>query len=265
MSIPSEKRNVSHQKPVTDTFLIGHLLDIFMINFLNEEVRWVTKSHFRIQTALSFLLLFPLLLAATCSQAGDSTIVPIGRFSAQDLSGWEIKKFAKQTRYTFTNSQGRWELLARSDGSASGLVKKQKIDLNKTPYLNWSWRAIATPTVTDEKTKAGDDYAARVYVIFSTGPWFWNTHALNYVWSNRSPVETSWPNAFTSNAQMLAIRTKADIKKTPYTEKRNVKEDIKRIFGKEIDSLEAVAIMTDSDNSQTSASAAYGDIYFSAE
>lgn len=197
--------------------------------------------------------------------AADSALLAIGRFAAQDLEGWEEKVFEKQTDYSFQQLQGQWTLRATSRGSASGLVKKQKIDLNATPFLNWSWRAITLPKVRDEKTKAGDDYAARVYVIFSTGPWFWNTHALNYVWSGNYPAETSWPNAFTGNAKMFVIRGQSDQVGNWYTEKRNVKEDIAKIFGNAIDTIEAIAIMTDSDNSSTSASAAYGDIYFSAD
>lgn len=210
------------------------------------------------------LVLFSLLLITSIvAKATESGTVTLGRFSAQDLSGWEKKVFTGETTYAFTSVQDDWFLLAESKGSASGLVKKEKIDLNTTPFLNWSWQARSFPSVSEEKSKAGDDYVARIYVIFSTGPWFWNTHALNYVWNISYPAETTWPNAFTGNAQMLALRSKGDGTGIWFKEKRNVKDDIERIFGKKIDIIEAVAIMTDSDNSETVASAAYGDISFS--
>ena len=209
------------------------------------------------------LSFFAVLLTVVTSRADNSGTIMIGRFTAQDLSGWEKKQFVNETDYSFTNDHGHWVLLAQSSGSASGLVKKQKIDLNDTPYLKWSWQVLTTPTVTDEKTKVGDDYSARLYVIFSTGPWFWNTYALNYVWNSSYPIGSIWSNAFTTHARMLALRSKADGTGVWYTEKRNVKTDIEQVFGSKIDTIEAVAIMTDSDNSQSEAVAAYGDITFS--
>jgi hypothetical protein len=60
---------------------------------------------------------------------------------------------------------------------------------------------------TDERTRAGDDYPARVYVVFSGGAAFWRTRAINYVWSNNQPIKSNWPNAYTKNAQMIAVQS----------------------------------------------------------
>jgi hypothetical protein len=49
------------------------------------------------------------------------------------------------------------------------------------------------------------------------------------------------------------------------SEKRNIQMDFKHLFGEDIRRLDAVAIMTDTDNSRQAATAWYGDIYFSAE
>ena len=48
-------------------------------------------------------------------------------------------------------------------------------------------------------------------------------------------------------------------------EKRNIKEDIKRYFKSDISFIEGIAVMTDTDNSQSAAVAYYGDISFSTE
>ena len=48
-------------------------------------------------------------------------------------------------------------------------------------------------------------------------------------------------------------------------EKRNVLDDIKNLLGIDATSIIAVAIMTDTDNSKQSASAYYGDIFFTSE
>ena len=196
--------------------------------------------------------------------AGD--VVQVGEFSKRSLAGWENKSFVGETSYTFTEDNGRQVLLAQSDGTASGMGRKIKVDLTETPFVNWSWKIESGLPQLAEDSKAGDDYAARLYVVKSGGALIWNTKALNYVWSGSQQRESSWPNAFKpKNATMLAIRGVDDGTGEWVTEKRNVREDFKRLFGKDIKSIDAIAIMTDTDNSGLSASAAYGDIYFSAQ
>ena len=87
---------------------------------------------------------------------------------------------------------------------------------------------------------------------------------MNYVWASRSSKGEIWDNAFAGkNAQMMALRNRQDKLSTWYSEKRNVYEDMKKLFGTEVDFIDAVAIMTDTDNSHRQAKAYYGDIYFS--
>ncbi len=202
--------------------------------------------------------------------AGSSSWAMIDRVSIsnfnQNLKGWEQKSFAGNTDYQISEENGQKVLLADSTASASGIGKKIKVDLNKTPYINWSWRVDNTLDGLDETTKAGDDYVARLYVVKSGGPLIWKTKALNYVWSSNQDKEDVWNNAFQpKNAIMLAVRGSEDKPGQWVTEKRNVLEDFKKTFGKDIDQIDAVAIMTDTDNSQREASAAYGEIYFTAE
>ena len=75
-----------------------------------------------------------------------------------------------------------------------------------------------------------------------------------------------WPNAYQpKNAIMISVRGSDDEIGTWVNEKRNVREDLKLAFGKDIKSIDAVALMTDTDNSGKSATAHYGEIYFTAE
>ena len=73
---------------------------------------------------------------------------------------------------------------AESRGAASGLVKEIRLDPRSAPILRWSWKIERTLPSGDERTKAGDDYAARVYVVFPNSL-FWRTRAVNYIWANR--------------------------------------------------------------------------------
>lgn len=190
--------------------------------------------------------------------------IDIGRFSAGDLSGWESKEFDGETRYQLIMLEGERVLQAQSDASASGLYKRQRIDLFETPYLNWRWRIEKRPSGLPEREKSGDDYAARVYVVLSGGWAFWKTRAINYVWSGSQRKESVWPNAFAGdNAMMMALRDPEDRLATWHVERRNVLKDLQSLYGEQIRYIDAVAIMTDTDNSRGAAKAVYGDIYFS--
>ena len=192
--------------------------------------------------------------------------IVLGRFSSNDLTGWKEKVFENKTEYFFTKVNDQVVLKSVSNGSASGLFKEVVVDIKKYPYLNWRWRIENKFAPMDESQKAGDDYVARLYVMVSGGVFFWNTKALNYVWSSRSKKDERWPNAFApDNNRMVAVRTADDQVGTWYSEKRNVYDAFKHEFGEEVRLIDGVAIMTDTDNSNTRATAYYGDIYFSKE
>ena len=188
----------------------------------------------------------------------------IGLFSSGTLDRWESKEFKGRTHYQLTDLAGTKVLKAESDGSASGLFKEQRIDLQKTPVMNWSWRIENRLGDINEQAKSGDDYAARVYVVVSGGLAFWRTRAIDYVWASTSPKGKIWPNAFAGDhVMMIALRSSGDQTGTWYTEKRNVLADLKQLVGEDIRYIDAVAVMTDTDNTHSKVTAYYGDIYFS--
>lgn len=205
-----------------------------------------------------------LLLCASVSAASDARIA-VARFSSGDLHHWEAKEFSGKTEYRVV-AQGKDRVLrAHSQAAASGLFREMQVDLRQTPYLNWRWKIDNVLQNVDERSRAGDDYPARVYVVVSGGMFFWKTRALNYVWSNNQAPESAWPNAFTGNAHMIAVRSGPAQLGQWVEQKRNIREDFKRYFGSDIDSIDAVAIMTDADNSGQEATAYYGDIYFTSD
>ncbi|AMK76373.1 hypothetical protein A1342_14515 [Methylomonas methanica] len=190
--------------------------------------------------------------------------VPLGEFSQNRLDGWEQKSFKGQTQYSLQAVGGVAALQADSRAAGSGLFKEQRIDLQQTPFLNWSWRVGQRLSGLNEQSKAGDDYAARVYVVVKGGLAFWNTKAINYVWAGNTAKDTVWPNAFAGDhAMMLALRGPEAELNVWLKEKRNVRVDLQKLFGEDIRYIDAVALMTDTDNSGGQALAYYGDIWFS--
>ena len=204
-----------------------------------------------------------LLAVSTVAGAADGELM-IGRFSADDLKEWQTKVFQGETHYAFDGKSGRRALFAASQGTASGLYREIQVDLNRTPWLNWSWRVDRVLSGVDERAKTGDDYPARVYVVVSGGAAFWKTRSLVYVWSSNQPVGATWHNAFTDNARVMALRSGTKDAGGWVSEKRDVRADFRQLFGAEIDAIDAVALMTDTDNSGQGATAWYGDIYFTA-
>lgn len=207
------------------------------------------------------VICFCLIFAHATLQAQET--LKVASFSAGSLSGWRSQRFAGQTDYRLVSLNGQTVLEAKANASASGWYREVSIDLHRTPYLNWCWQVKVPLPPLPEATKAGDDYAARIYLVKKSKLAFWRTKALNYVWSSSQPPETLWPNAFAGkNVMMLAVRGG---KNSWQCEKRHVPSDWRRAFGEEPARLDAVALMTDSDNSQQRTVAYYGDIWFSSE
>jgi len=207
---------------------------------------------------LTLCLLLPLVLTA----AGD---VAVGRFSVTGLAGWEPHRFSGETRYRLVEQGGVQVVEARSDGTASGLYRRVHVDLTRTPILHWRWRVENTLPGVDERTRAGDDYPARIYVVREGGLAFWRTRALSYVWASGQPAGSHWPNAFTDRAGMIAVRSGRAGLMAWQEERRDVRADFRQLFGEEITEVDVVALMTDTDNSGGSARAFYGDIRFAPE
>lgn len=192
------------------------------------------------------------------------SVLPVGEFSHNRLNGWKQKSFTGETRYRLQTVDSVVVLRADSHAAGSGLFKEQTIDLEKMPFLNWSWRIGNRLTGLNEQTKSGDDYAVRVYVIVKGGLAFWQTKAVNYVWSSNSAKASVWANAFAGNeVMMLALRGTEAALNVWHTEKRNVRADLQRLFGEDVRTIDTVALMTDTGNSRGRVSAFYGDIWFS--
>ncbi len=203
-----------------------------------------------------------LILLLTSSQA-FAIQVNVGSFGQGSLVDWKSQQFTGNTDYKLVKNGNQRVLRAKSKQAASGLVRNIKIDLRRTPYLHWRWKIANLPANDNEKTRAGDDFPVRVYLIKSGGLAFWNTHALNYVWSSQQPVETWWPNPFTEKAIMLVVESGATEVGQWREYRRNVAEDFKHTFGEIPAAIDSVAIMTDTDNTGTTVTAWYGDLYFS--
>jgi hypothetical protein len=184
-------------------------------------------------------------------------------FGPADIIGWEPHSFAGTTDYRLVEIDDRLAIQATcTDGAASGLFYRRDIDLTQTPIVEWEWRVDQTLTGIDETARSGDDYPARLYLVDQAPILRWRTRALNYVWSSTAERGQDWPNAFAAQARMIAVATAEDAGKGWRTERRNVVEDFRRFHDHEPTRINAIAVMTDCDNTGQETRGWYGNIRF---
>ncbi len=187
----------------------------------------------------------------------------IADWSAAGLQGWRFHEFEGRTNYNFSVQSGNKVIEAKSRNSASSLYRNIEININNTPIINWSWMASSFNGTGLERTKSGDDFAARLYVVASAGPLPWQKNSLVYVMARGEPVGNYWANPFTDRAIIYVVDNYDLVKGRWVMHQVNIKKDFKRLFNQDVDTIEGVALMTDTDNAGGEAVAYYGDIYFS--
>ncbi len=178
---------------------------------------------------------------------------------------WKEREFSGRTVYEAVSLDDSPALRATSRGSASVLYREIRVDLEKTPYLHWDWRIEKSIGGVDERTKEGDDYSARVYVVRANSVFFWKTRAVNYVWAGSQAAGEAWPSAYTDASYNVALRS-GDTRAGRWVhEWRDVRADFRDLFGEDIRYIDGVAIMTDADNSGGEAVGWYRNVFFGSE
>ena len=154
---------------------------------------------------------------------------------------------------------------AVAENAASGVGKEIKINLDKTPFINITWKIEKDLKGIKENTKKGHDFAARVFVIKKTGATPLSNRAINYVFSSNSNVGETWPSPYTKKSiDRVLASTKSNLNEW-VTVRANVKEDFKKFHDLDVEEISGIAIMADTDNSKLTAVSYYQNIFFSSE
>ena len=194
--------------------------------------------------------------------------INIFKFTEQELSELDVRKVRgadNKTVYTVGSNENGNYLKAVADNAASGLGKEIKIDLNKTPFINITWKIEKDLRGIKENTKKGHDYAARVLAIKRTGATPLSNRAINYVFSSNSEVGENRPSPYTKKSIDNVLATTKDNLNEWVTVKANVKEDFKKFHDLDVNELDGLAIMADTDNSKMKSISYFQNIYFSAD
>ena len=194
--------------------------------------------------------------------------VKVFEFTEKELSALEIRKVRgadNKTSYSVGSNENGNYLKAVADNAASGLGKEIKIDLNKTPFINITWKIEKDLQGINENSKKGHDFAARVFAVKKTGATPLSNRAINYVFSSNNDVGSNWPSPYTKKSIDNVLASTQNNLNEWITVKANVKEDFKKFHNLDVNELDGLAIMSDTDNSKMKAVAYYQNIYFSAD
>jgi hypothetical protein len=182
-----------------------------------------------------------------------------------DLQVRKVRGADNKTEYSVgSNNNGNY-IKAVADNAASGLGKEVKIDLNMTPFINITWKVEKDLSGILENTKKGHDFAARVFVIKKTGATPLSNRAINYVFSSNSDVGFNSPSPYTKKSIDNVLATTKENFNEWVTVKANVKKDFKKFHNLDVNELDGLAIMSDTDNSKMKSISYYQNIYFSAD
>ena len=198
-------------------------------------------------------------------QTLSSKEVKVFEFTEKEMETLKIRKVKKKTTYTLGSDENGNFLKAEAQGKASGLGIEKKINLLETPFINITWKVEKDLTGIDEKSKKGHDYAARVFVVKEIGKLPWQKRAINYVFSSNNTVGENWISPYTKQSLDYVLSTTKDNLNKWVTVKANVRAHFKKFHDLEVNEIDGVAVMTDTDNSKLQAIAYYQNIYFSSE
>ena len=209
-----------------------------------------------------------IIITLLISSIGYTNEVKVFDFTEEELAGLEVRKVRgadNETIYTVGSNENGNFLKAVADNAASGLGKEIKIDLNKTPFINITWKIEQDLPGIKENTKKGHDYAARVFAVKKTGATPLSNRAINYVFSSNNNVGMNWPSPYTKKSIDNVLATTKDNLNEWVTVKANVKEDFKKFHDLDVNELDGLALMVDTDNSKMKAVTYYQNIFFSAD
>tara|TARA_B100000965_G_scaffold394291_1_gene406251 strand:- start:349 stop:1002 length:654 start_codon:yes stop_codon:yes gene_type:complete len=192
--------------------------------------------------------------------------VNVFEFTEEELSTLNVRKVRgadSKTQYSLGSNENGKFIRSEANNSASGLGKEIKINLNETPFLNITWKVEKDLPGINENSKKGHDYAARVFVVKKTGATPLSNRAMNYVFSSNNDINTYQPSPFTKKSIDYVLSTTKENLNEWVTVKVNVRDHFKKFHNLDLEEINGVAIMSDTDNSKLRSIAYYQNIYFS--
>ncbi len=193
----------------------------------------------------------------------DWSKVPLGTKGIP--SDWKGQQWGSPAYdITVVDDSGTRAVHLKSKNESSTISKevKGKVDLKNTPILEWSWKAVVLPKGGNSCAKATDDQAVQVYVTWPRFPEQVRSQIIGYVWDTSQPVGTICRSEKTGMVTYVVVRSGAADLGRWHTERRNVRDDFRKIYGGDPDNPGAVSISIDSNDTNSGSESFVGPIYF---
>jgi Protein of unknown function (DUF3047). len=182
--------------------------------------------------------------------------VPLGWTRYETIGGRPAYDF------TIVEDEGRRALFLKSSNEHSTIAKEIKVNLRSTPILEWSWKVIRLPAGADIRTKETSDLTAHIYVIWPRFPAMVRARLIGYVWDASAPAQTIEKSRKTGTVHFFVLRSGPVQLNQWLTERRNVYEDYRRVFGEDPEDPPAIALSIDTNDTHSTAEALIGRISF---
>ncbi len=193
---------------------------------MSRSIRWVAEL-----AILTWVLgLVALAVAAEGVLVEDWSAYPAGTRGRP--AGWQRQSWGSPAYdFTIVEDDGRRVLHLKSHDENSTITKdiKGKVNLQDTPILEWSWKAVTLPAGGDVRHGATDDEVLQVYVDWPRFPEAVRSRIIGYVWDDTAPVGTIVKSEKTGTVTYVVVRSGPAELGQWRTERRNVREDFEKI------------------------------------
>jgi Protein of unknown function (DUF3047) len=211
-------------------------------------------------------------LAAACAVAAtawaaDRVVVedwrshPVGTRGMP--AGWKEQTWGKPAYdFEIVSNDGHPVLHLRSKGDSSTISRdlKASLELKETPILEWRWKVMTLPAGGNACRSSTDDQAAQLYVAWLRSPEAVRSRIIGYVWDSTAPVGTICKSEKTTTVTYVVLRSGSGELGKWITERRNVVEDFRKIYGEAPDNPTVLSLGIDSDDTRSSADSFIGPI-----
>ena len=221
----------------------------------------------KIASILKYVAIMSFILVALAHSQEPKVLLQEGFNSLDNWEPFYFRKIDEHSSYTVESSEEGSYLKAESNGSASALIYKSQFNVYEYPYIKWRWKVENLYKKGNARSKKGDDYPIRIYIMFKYDPkkagFFdkvkyktaktlygqYPPHSgLNYIWANRKHKERILTSKYTDKAKMILMQKGNSNVGKWQDHEANIVKDYKEAFGEEPPAIASIAIMNDSDN-----------------
>jgi hypothetical protein len=220
---------------------------------------------------------------AGTAESSETIVAELAGSEGELPGGWEpltFSKISRHTRYALVRESDSLVLRAESSASASGLVRTIDVDPKTHPRIRWRWKVENVLEGGDVTRKEGDDYPARLYLLFEPDPSSLGfrrrllyqaarlvygalpTQSLTYIWASHARRGEVYANPYVDQVKMIVLQSGTERVGEWIEEERSIVNDYRRAFEDDPPRIRGVGIMTDTDNTGEAAVAYYGQIQF---